>query len=294
MLRLAPSHPPLWRTDSSMQLGPDGSVRVDDVAPWQEQLLDALTEGIPDAMLLPLARTLGANEADAARFVATIAGALAPAPATALPAQAEIPADISFAEADALAHGLRAGGLDAVSMTRWRHDAPDPALPMILVADRLVEPRRAGALLAADITHLPIELAGDRAVVGPLVVPGVTGCLTCLHAHRTDADESWPLVAAQLIGRERVRTDAGLVLEAAVLAARLLRAASTGPVSATALSVTLSCADVRRVWHAHRPHADCLCRSPERTATAAEDGALRDPASRPAPTTTATAFARPA
>ncbi len=172
-----------------MQLGPDGSVRVDDVAPWQEQLLDALTEGIPDAMLLPLARTLGANEADAARFVATIGGALAPAPATALPAQAEIPADISFAEADALAHGLRAGGLDAVSMTRWRHDAPDPALPMILVADRLVEPRRAGALLAADITHLPIELAGDRAVVGPLVVPGVTGCLTCLHAHRTDADE---------------------------------------------------------------------------------------------------------
>lgn len=294
MLRLAPSHPPLWRTASSMQLGPDGAVRLDDVAPWQEQLLDALTEGIPDAMLLPLARTFGASAEAAERFVAGIGGALAPGPAAPLAVQAELPADMSFAEADALAHGWQAGGLDAVQTTRWRQDAPDPALPMIVVADHLIEPRRAGALLAADIPHLPIVLAGDRVVVGPLVVPGVTACLACLHARRTDADPRWPLVAAQLLGRERVPTDAGLVLEAAVLAARLLRAASTGPVSATALSVTLSCADVRRVWHAHRPHADCLCRSPERTETAAEDGALRDPASRPAPTTTATAFARPA
>lgn len=290
MLRLAPSHPPLWRTDSSMQLGADGAVRVDDVAPWQERLLDALGDGIPDAMLLPLARTLGAGEEEAARFVAAIGAALVPGEEGPIAVQAELPADVTHGEAEALAHGWQAGGLDARSITRWRHDAPDPSLPMILVADRLVEPRRAAALMAADITHLPIELAGDRAVVGPLVVPGVTACLACLHAHRTEVDPRWPLVAVQLIGRERMATDTGLAIEAAVLAARLLRAARAGTTPVPALSVTLSRADVRRVWHAHRPHAACLCRSPERIASADGGG----PTTPPAPTTTATAFARPA
>ena len=61
-----------------LQLAGETSLRVDDVAPWQEQLLDALTEGIPDAMLLPLARTFGASAEAAERFVAGIGGALAP------------------------------------------------------------------------------------------------------------------------------------------------------------------------------------------------------------------------
>lgn len=292
MLRLAPSHQPLWRTESSLQLGSDGSVRLDGVTHWQAQLLDSLQGGIPDAMLLPFACSLGAAPGDAERFITGIGAALSPEPGDALAVTAEIPSEISEREAEALVHGWHAGNLRTAAVTRWRQDELERALPMIVVADRLVDPRRAAALMTADVTHLPIELAGDRVVVGPLVVPGTTACLACLHAHRTDADARWPLVAAQLLGRERVATDAGLVLEAAVLAARLLRAASFGAAEARAgtatLSVTLSSADVRRVWRAHRPHARCLCRSPEGSANA-------DARATPSvPTTTATAFARPA
>lgn len=295
MLRLAPSHQPLWRTESSLQLGSDGSVRLENVTGWQERLLDALHGGLPDAMVAPFARSIGATEIDAERFIAHISAALAAGPTAALSVAAELPVEISGTEAEALAQGWRAGSLDPALMTRWRQDAPDAALPMIVVADRMIDPRRAAALMAADITHLPIELAGDRVVIGPLVIPGVTACLACLHAHRTDADPRWPLVAAQLLGRERITTDTALLLEAAVLAARLLRAASLASPrsarvagSAATLSVTLSSADVRRVWHAHRPHAQCLCRSPEGSANA---DARATPS---APTTTATAFARPA
>lgn len=287
MLRLAPSHPLLWRTDSSVQLGDERAVRLDDVTAWQEQLLDALREGIPDAMLLPLARAYGASEDDAERFVARIGAALAPSPGAALAVRAELPADIGYAESEAFVQGWRASGLDAQSIVRWRDDTAGGALPTIVVADRMVDPHRVAALTASDTVHLPIELAGDRVVVGPLVVPGATACLACRHAHRTDADPGWPLVAAQLIGRERVPTDTALILEAAVLAGRLLRSAPTGP-SAVTLSVTLSSIDVRRVWHAHRPHARCLCRSPQGSASADGDAIPN------APTTTATACARPA
>ena len=45
MLRLAPSHPPLWRTASSMQLGPDGAVRLDDMVTSHHDL-----DGAEDAL----------------------------------------------------------------------------------------------------------------------------------------------------------------------------------------------------------------------------------------------------
>lgn len=280
MLRLAPSHPPLWRTDSSLQLGSDGAVRLEHVTDWQENLLDALQAGIPDAMLLPLARSFGASATDAEQFIGRIGAALASGPGAPLRMRAELPSEIGFAEAEALVQGWRASGLDPVAVARWRDDGADVALPTIVVADRMLDPRRTVALMAADTVHLPIELAGDRVVVGPLVVPGITACLACRQAHRTDADHRWPLVAAQLVGRERVPTDPGLLLEAAVLAGRLLRAGSDA--STATLSVTLNSADVRRVWHAHRPHARCLCRSPEGNASAG-GGAIRNAA-----TTTAT------
>lgn len=291
MLRLAPSRPPLWRTDTSVQLGADGAVRVDEITPWQEGLLDALADGIPDAMLGPLAATLGASRVDAEAFVAHIAGALTSAPAQRIDADVEMPPDIGFAEAKALTSAWQAAGIEVARTTRWSQDDPDPKRPLILVADRLVDPRRAAALMAADITHVPIELAGDRVAVGPLVVPGRTACLTCRHTQRTDGDPHWPLLAAQLLGRERTPTDPALVIEAAVLAVRLLRGAATSSPSAT-VSVTISAASARRTWHVHRPHARCLCRSPEGIATAPEDAAA--PASPRFAPTTATAIARPA
>jgi bacteriocin biosynthesis cyclodehydratase domain-containing protein len=48
--------------------------------------------------------------------------------------------------------------------------------------------------------HLSITAFGDRGVIGPLVEPGRTSCLTCHHLHMRDADPAWPLLAAQRAG----------------------------------------------------------------------------------------------
>lgn len=296
MLRLAPSHPPLWRSPSSLQLGVDPAVRLEEVTVWQETLLDALHDGIPDAMLLPLARTAGAPVDGAAEFVERISVALMPGASPLAPIRVELPAELGIAEEDALLGGLRASGHRVAQVTRWAPEDPDPSLPTVIVAHRLIDPRRAARLMAVDITHLGIELAGDRVTVGPLVVPGSTPCLACVHAHRRDRDPTWPLVAAQLLGRAAIPTDLALVWEASVLAGRMLRS----PDAASA-SVSVSSASVRRRWRAHRPHDQCLCRSPERSAgPSRRDGSpggtgTADEASArsPAPTS-ATAFARPA
>lgn len=282
MLRLAPSHPPLWRTPTSLQFGPDAVARLDDVAPWQERVLDALVDGIPDAMLVPLARAHGASAADAEAFRTRIGAALAAPSATPTCVRVELPADLGATDADAIVAALIGAGVQVESVTAWTDDST--RLPVVAVAHRLLDPRRAARFVARDTPHVPLELCGDRVSAGPLVVPGVTACLSCLHAHRRDADPSWPLVAAQLLGRSAVSGERALLMEGAVLAARLLQA---GPAEVTR-SVSVSARSAHRTWHEHRPHAGCLCRSPAGTATADA------PAPRRRAPTTPRASARPA
>jgi hypothetical protein len=285
MLRLAFSRPVLWRTATSLQLGADHPVLLEDVAPWQERLLDELTTGIPDAMLLPLARSLGADEDEAVGFVRRISGALAPLDADPPRVRLETPADLPVAEFEALVSGFDAAGMPPVAATRWAVDDGDRSVVVVVVSHRLVAPARAARLVADDVAHLPIELAGDCVSVGPLVIPGVTPCLACRSAARTDDDPGWPLVAAQLLGRAGPPTTGPLLAEATVLAARLLRAPGS-PTATT--SADVSATSLRRVWRVHRPHARCLCRSPEGTVTAIGP---ETPTSAPR---TSTAFARPA
>ena len=280
MLRLAPSHPPLWRTPTSVQLGIDDDRPLTGLQPWQERLLDALVSGIPDAHLAPLARELGATEEEANGFLRRIAGALVADAAPPPPVRVELPSDLSQEDENTLLSGMRAAGLHVVDTARWA--LPPASVPIILVASRLVDPHRAARLTADDVAHLPIELSGDRVVAGPLVVPGETPCIACVHAERRDRDPDWPLVAAQLLARPAVSTDPLLLVEAATLAARMLSTSDVGR------SVVLSAADGQREDREHRPHAACLCRSPEGIWSADAPG------SRSAEPTTVTAFARPA
>lgn len=41
--------------------------------------------------------------------------------------------------------------------------------------------------------HLHVGIRHVRAVVGPLVIPGVTSCFRCMHLHRVDQDSTWPM-----------------------------------------------------------------------------------------------------
>lgn len=80
---------------------------------------------------------------------------------------------------------------------------------------------------ALDGAHLPIEVFGATATVGPLVVPGSTACLRCEDLRRTDRDPRWPSERAQLLAHEaslRVRPEDPLLIHAAAaLAVAVLR-----------------------------------------------------------------------
>jgi len=75
------------------------------------------------------------------------------------------------------------------------------------------------------VPHLPVHIRESAAVVGPLVLPGVTGCLTCADLHRRDRDPAWPMLAAQLsVPRRRQREPADVVLAALAAAVAAMQA----------------------------------------------------------------------
>lgn len=276
MLRLAPSFPPLWRTPTTLQLGVDAALRVEGVEPWQERVIDALVNGTSRAGVTATALAFGATAADAAAFLERLRGALreqTPAPSV----RVEIAEDVPFADADAYTSALSAAGVEVVDVSGWAGDGDGP--PVVLVAPRLIDPRRAARFVARDIPHLPVVLSGDRVDVGPYVQPGDTACLACMHAARTDADPQWPALAVQLLARGPIDTDGGLLLEAATLSGRLLQAGGGDGLAAAVTSTTW-----RRAWRAHRPHPRCWCRAPGGIATADAPAAPRYATSSVAPT----------
>lgn len=91
-----------------------------------------------------------------------------------------------------------------------------------------------------DRPHLHVGCRGDRAVVGPLVVPGRTTCLRCGHLHRRDADPAWPVLSVQWAhaGADPRLTamDPLLSRQAATLALLLVRAWIDDPADPSAWS----------------------------------------------------------
>jgi bacteriocin biosynthesis cyclodehydratase domain-containing protein len=155
----------------------------------------------------------------------------------------------------------------AVRTTRF-----DPAHSpdLVVLTDALVpSPERVEAVMAAAVPHLLVRARDTTGIVGPLVVPGVTGCLRCADLHRSDRDECWPQLATQLAGRTQLTDLAGTHATAAFAVAQVFDAAAwlwggtERPATCeTSAELDLRTASVRhRAWTAH---PGCPCRAGRR------------------------------
>lgn len=95
-----------------------------------------------------------------------------------------------------MADGLRRSGAKVAST---RHGNAGSGADLMVLADALApDPRLLRELHATGVPHLPVRVRDGAGLVGPLVIPGVTSCLSCADLHRTDRDAAWPALAAQL------------------------------------------------------------------------------------------------
>lgn len=249
LTRLDPRYPLLWRDESTVQFGMEGIVRVDVVGAWVEPLLQRLHDGIRIGSFDVVAHGVGAPRAAARQMLADLRPVLiedtAPTPPvwvdTVNVADSRVPERMRQALADE--HIV----------------ATDPAAPgavaIVLVGGAAAALQLAG-YLRDDVPHLPVAFERDAALIGPLVVPGRTPCLSCRDAHERDRDPAWPLLHAQLVGSS-VEISSMRIAQAAGLVARILRT----PTPAAGQMVRVS-PDGQPAWRPVRHHAECPCLDP--------------------------------
>jgi len=119
---------------------------------------------------------------------ASTGGSGAPRPGAARPAQRQT--------------GTGRAGNPQPSARRPGKAPPSTAVPdlAILVGRHPME--RRARLMHDQVPHLAVAADEAIGVVGPLVIPGRTACLRCLDLTRAERDPAWPLILAQLEGRE--------------------------------------------------------------------------------------------
>ncbi|MET9684826.1 TOMM precursor leader peptide-binding protein [Streptomyces coeruleorubidus] len=150
----------------------------------------------------------------------------------------------------------------------------DPGFALVILAPRddvtvhAPDPSAAEPLMSSGTPHLYAGVVEGTGVVGPLVLPGETGCAGCLHESRTDRDPAWPrLVAQWRSGRQRQVRPCDLTLATTVagLAAAHALAFLDGRVPSSAgARWEVSLPGLH--WHA-RPvwaHPACPCGAAER------------------------------
>ena len=118
----------------------------------------------------------------------------------------------------------------------------------------------AAAYTRQRVPHLSVTGGPSAVIVGPLVLPGRSSCLSCAHRHRTDLDPGWPVVADHLAA-DRQPPPAVLGAIAAAAAADALLQHIDGLVIPDTVNGALEwhCvnqAPRRRTW-AHHPRCGC-------------------------------------
>lgn len=147
--------------------------------------------------------------------------------------------------------------------------AKRPAL--VVVSTPTIEPDRVitDVLVRAGLPHLVARDEPERAVVGPLVVPGSTPCVRCSDLARRDNDPDWPYLLVELCRTVRYPTAISggwAAATAAAQAAAWLDGHLPETLGASLeLDATTRALEARR-W-SHHPRCSCLqWADPDRTA----------------------------
>lgn len=141
---------------------------------------------------------------------------------------------------------------DALTPAKRRHSL------RVITAQNAMSPSAYRSLLADKTPHIAVFFGTDWVSVSPRI----TGrpCLGCLDRHRTETDENWPVLAAQLIGRADYLEDARSSLFAAsMVVGEILQAIDTPKEDSEFLGHRLNVASGRVEPWSWQPHESCEC-----------------------------------
>lgn len=165
--------------------------------------------------------------------------------------------------------GTRFGVAGVQAIRRYAPDVATAPIPRGRFADLVIltdptpaEPSVRASLHLDGLAHLSVGVDGSSAVIGPLVVPGVSSCLRCADLHRCERDPAWPMLALQLGSRPRHRIPADVALCVAatgVAVGQALAYLDGRRPETTGATLEWQLPDWRLRRRTWLPHHDCDC-----------------------------------
>lgn len=254
LLKIDPRWPLVWRDPVTLQIGLDPPrVVLDHLESVDERMIAALTVGITrDGLEVVSDGATAAADALLERLAPVLLTATEPAaPATIAISGSGRLIDLTARVLGELGHRV----LIASSAERLADADPDLA---VIVGHWVLPPDVHAFWLRRDVPHLPVVFSDTAVHLGPMIEPGDGPCLLCLELHRRDADDAWPTIATQLLGRAAGAQSPALVAEGAATLVRLVAARLRGrETEAYSLRIAPNGDRLRTTWV---PHPECGCR----------------------------------
>ena len=241
VLKLSTTHPIVWLSPSSLQVGVDVPLAVLDRAPRRiEVLLGALERGVADGSPGAIAARFGLPRGEVERVLSWLAPALSPELPPLLGRSVRVeatdePVLAALSEQVTALGAHLAGGPDDQGVLPWAE------VDLAVLAFRFaVQPRRCRPFLARDVPVLPIVFGEATASIGPLL-GGDRPCGWRVHLAAVDADPQWEVKSIQAATRPAPSMHArGVAAVAAQTATALLRWADGADLTGSRVVVDLS------------------------------------------------------
>ena len=196
-----------------------------------------------------------------ARSAPSASGSASPACGSVSPARS-FAAEPTFHIFDyAHSQGALASQLEQALMQHGFSPSPPDRRCQLLVplGSQVLPPRLNSYFLQQNFNFLPVLAREGGWLIGPLTVPGLSQCSTCLDLYLSEADPAWPTLATQLLCQPVAASSQSVAAHCINIVAQVVASFFSGSEHWLGRYLEFSQADLVGSSQVLSPHPECGC-----------------------------------
>ena len=157
--------------------------------------------------------------------------------------------------------GALASQLEQALMQHGFSPSPPDRRCQLLVplGSQVLPPRLNSYFLQQNFNFLPVLARDGGWLIGPLTVPGLSQCSTCLDLYLSEADPAWPTLATQLLCQPVAASSQSVATHCINIVAQVAASFFSGSEHRLGRYLEFSQADLVGFSQVLSPHPECGC-----------------------------------
>lgn len=157
--------------------------------------------------------------------------------------------------------GALASQLEQALMQQGFNPSPPDQRCQLLVplGSQVLPPRLNSYFLQQNFNFLPVLARDGGWLIGPLTVPGLSQCSTCLDLYLSEADPAWPTLATQLLCQPVAASSQSVARHCINIVAQVVASFFSGSEHWLGRYMEFSQADLVGSSQVLSPHPECGC-----------------------------------